>query len=38
MVCDVPYEDKDVIDLNLEGEQLEVIRRFIIDKKKKSTK
>lgn len=38
MVCDALYEDKDVIDMNLEGQQLEVIRRFLIEKKKKSAK
>lgn len=35
MVCDVGYDEKDVVDLNLEGEQLEIWRRVLIEKKKK---
>jgi hypothetical protein len=38
MVCDSPYDDKDIVDMNLEGEQLEAIRKYFIEKKKKTSK
>jgi hypothetical protein len=35
VVCQQPYQDKDLIDLNLEAEKIEFMRTALIERKKK---
>jgi len=35
VVCQKEYQDKDIIDLNLEGEKLEIMRKILLERKRK---